>query len=61
MKYTVKYTSVGGPLTGLPVGAEVEISDKADADHLLGLGVIEKAQPAPAKPAPAAKTKEGKA
>ncbi|MFB9994082.1 hypothetical protein ACFFLM_19165 [Deinococcus oregonensis] len=60
MKYTVRYTSVGGPLTGLPIGAEVEISDKQEADHLLGLGLIEKVKPASVKPAPAAKAKEGK-
>lgn len=40
-KFTVKYTSVGGPLTGLAVGAEVTLGDPEEIAHLTGLGLIE--------------------
>lgn len=40
-KFKVKYTSVGGPLTGLAVGAEVTLGDPQEITHLTALGLIE--------------------
>lgn len=41
MKYIVLYGSVGGVMTGKKPGEAVNIPDKEEAAHLLGLGLIE--------------------
>lgn len=41
MKYRVLYGSVGGVMTGKKPGQAVNIPDKEEAAHLLGLGLIE--------------------